>query len=455
MARETLQPASHWSETPLAPLLRPIQEFMHESAAGGLVLMGATVVALLLANSPLAELYDRVLHTYMAFSLGPFELRETLLHWINDGLMAIFFLLVGLEIKREVTVGELSDRTAAMLPIAAALGGVLVPALAYVAFNAGGPGVNGWAIPMATDIAFALGCLALLGPRIPFTLKIFLPAVAVVDDLIAVLVIALFYSGGINTAALGVGFGLLLLLFLANILGVRNLPVYLGLGLIVWVAFLLSGIHAPFAGVLLAFTVPARSRIDAPTFVERVHTLLGQFEPTEQPATPMLTLERQQTAVIELEETCEHVQAPLQKLEHALHVPVNFAIIPIFALANAGVPLSLEGVSGDSSSVVLGIVLGLVLGKPLGILTASWLVTRLTPTTLPDGVSWSQMVGAGFLAGIGFTMSLFIASLGFGEGSPLLDTAKIAILIASLLAGCTGFVLLRRAKPTSKGDSHV
>ncbi|HEX8681101.1 MAG TPA: Na+/H+ antiporter NhaA [Ardenticatenaceae bacterium] len=439
--------ASHWSVTPIGRVLRPMQHFIHQSASGGIVLIVATVIALILANTPLSALYEQVRESYIGVSVGPWELRENVLHWINDGLMAVFFFVVGLEIKREVMVGELASRRAATLPIVAAIGGVAVPALIYAAFNFGGAGAAGWGVPMATDIAFALGIMALLGDRVPFPLKIFLTAVAIVDDLIAVLVIAFFYSGGINVTALAVGILFLGFLMLANINGIRSTLFYAFGGIIIWVAFLQSGVHATIAGVLIALTIPARYRIDAPTFLERTHRILKRFEQatTEPDATPMLTVETQQTAVISLEKACEDVQAPLQKLEHNLHPWVAFAIMPIFALANAGVALSPEGLDGDTISVALGIFLGLVVGKPLGVLGAAWLAVRSGIASLPIGVTWQHMAGAGTLAGIGFTMSLFIAALGFGEGSEFLDTAKLAILAASIVAGFLGLILLHRA----------
>ncbi|HEY0604325.1 MAG TPA: Na+/H+ antiporter NhaA [Herpetosiphonaceae bacterium] len=437
--------APHWSVTPIARILGPMQKFINRSASSGIVLIVATVAALVVANSGLAQVYNDLLHTEIGITVGPLVLREDLLHWINDGLMAIFFFLVGLEIKREVSVGELSELRAAALPIVAAIGGVVVPATIYMLFNVGRAGAHGWGVPMATDIAFALGCLTLLGNRIPFALKIFLTAVAIVDDLIAVLVIAFFYSGGINFVALGVGFVVLALLVLANIFGIRNFPLYIGLGLIVWVAFLESGVHATIAGVLIALTIPARNRIDGPTFVERVHRLVHEFQQGDLQPTPMLTDERQQSVVIELEELCEQVQAPLQKMEHSLHSWVSFLIMPIFALANAGVTLSLGNLGGETLFVALGVIFGLVLGKPIGLLGASWLAVRSGLAVLPPGVSWSHMTGAGILAGIGFTMSLFIASLGFGDPD-LLSAAKFSILIASLIAGTVGFVFLSRLR---------
>ena len=443
--------AAHWSETSLARVLRPIQEFIHSSASSGIVLMLAAVLALGIANSPLADEYDALLHLHIGVTVGSFHLEESVLHWINDGLMAIFFFLIGLEIKREVRVGELANPRAALLPIVAAIGGVAVPAMLYTIMNVNGPGAGGWGIPMATDIAFALGLLALLGNRIPFSLKVFLTAVAIVDDLIAVLVIAFFYSGGINGAALGIGFAILAVLLLANLFGIRTTAFYTVLGVVVWLAFLQSGIHATIAGVLVALTVPARNRIDPQPFLERAGGLLHRFQQSSLAPTIMLTDEAQQSAVIELEEACEDVQAPLQKLEHSLHTWVQFVIMPVFALANAGVALSVTSVVGETSAVALGIVAGLVLGKPIGILGAAWVATRAGIAELPQGVQWGHMVGAGFLAGIGFTMSLFIASLGFGE-SALLEAAKLGILGASSIAGVIGFLLLRRSKPSAGNE---
>jgi NhaA family Na+:H+ antiporter len=442
---QTRMPAAHWSETSLAHILSPLQKFIHSETASGIVLIIVTVIALVIANSPLAGPYDDVLHSYISISVGPFTLRETVIHWINDGLMAIFFFLVGLELKREALVGELSSLRQAALPFFAAVGGAIAPAVLYILLNAGGAGSVGWGVPMATDIAFALGVLALVGDRAPWTLKVFLTAVAVIDDLLAVLVIAIFYSGGVNVAALGVGIAVLVVLGLLNLLGIRTILVYIALGFVVWVAFLQSGIHATIAGVLVALTVPARRRIDEVGFVQRVRNLIGHFEARDTTSAAMMTDDIQQSAVLELEDACEAVQAPLQKLEHQLHTWVAFGIVPIFALANAGVRLSLEGISGAGLPIVLGIVLGLVVGKPLGLIGLSWLVVRTGVAALPEGVRWVHIVGAGCLAGLGFTMSLFIATLGFGE-SQLLEAAKLGILTASLIAGLLGFTLLRRVQ---------
>jgi Na+:H+ antiporter, NhaA family len=423
-----------------------MQEFIHQSQSGGIVLLVMTVLAMFIANSALGEGYLALLDAHIGITVGPFILEESVLHWVNDGLMVIFFFVVGLEIKREVLVGELASPRAAALPILAAIGGVVVPALIYTLFNFGGSGARGWGVPMATDIAFALGCLALLGNRVPFGLKVFLTAVAIVDDLIAVLVIAIFYSGGLDFTMLGIGFGVLILLMLANLFGIRTPIVYALLGVIVWLTFLNSGIHATIAGVLVAMTIPARSRIDAPTFLGRARQILKQLEGSQ--GKSKQSREFQESAVRELEDLSEQVQAPLQKMEHELHGWVSFLIMPIFAFANAGVVIRADSLGGESLPIMLGIVLGLTLGKPIGIFVACWLAVRAGIAQLPFGVTWPHMLATGVLAGIGFTMSLFIASLAFVDVENL-ATAKLSILIASSLAGAVGLFLLSRV--TSDG----
>lgn len=442
-------PAAHWSETRLARLISPMQEFINQSQSSGIILLAATVIALVIANSPLAASHSELLHMPISIAIGPFVLEESLEHWINDGLMALFFFLVGLEIKREMLVGELAEPRAAALPIIAAFGGAVVPALIYLGFNFNSPSTRGWGIPMATDIAFALGCLALLGPKVPFTLKVFLTAVAIVDDLIAVLVIALFYSSQLNMVALGIGGGVLVLLMACNRLGIRTQLVYILLGVVVWLAFLQSGVHATIAGVLVALTIPARSRIDAPTFLSRARELLNHFQANNTSQSRMLTDEVQQSAVLELEEVCEQVQAPLQKMEHSLHSWSGLVIMPVFALANAGVSLSLGTIETSDYSILFGIIIGLVCGKPIGILLSCWLAVRTGLATLPANATWAHMRGVSILAGIGFTMSLFIASLAFTEPH-MLAAAKIAILVASLLAGIAGMGLLSRLAPQAQ-----
>ncbi len=427
-----------WRETRLVHLFSPLEDFLKRSASQGIVLLIVTAIAVILANSTLNHAYEAFLHTPIGLSIGSFELKESLLHWINDGLMAIFFLLVGLEIKREILVGELSNMRAALLPIGSAIGGAVIPALVYVAINAQNGNLQGWGIPMATDIAFALGVIALLGDRIPNSLKVFVTATAIIDDLIAVLVIAIFYSSGINVGALAIGFGLLALLIIANMIGIRSLIVYLGLGIFVWVAFLQSGIHATIAGVLVALTIPARSNSDDNLFQKRIQTLLHRFEVKE----PEIDEDRE-AVLLELEHVLEQTQSPLQRLEHSLRDVSAFIIMPIFAFANAGVVISLEKLTGGLLPVTIGIIIALVIGKPVGILAASWIMKRSGIASLPSQVNWRQMVGVACLGGIGFTMSLFVASLAFTESNAL-DDAKIGILIASVIAGVVGYVILRR-----------
>jgi NhaA family Na+:H+ antiporter len=425
-----------------------MQDFIHKEQSSGILLLIMAVVAMIIANSPLGPGYEQFLNTKVGFVGVDFELKKTVLHWINDGLMVIFFFVVGLEIKREFLVGELANRRAATLPILAAIGGAVLPALIYTAFNWGSPSMLGWGVPMATDIAFALGILALLGSRVPFALKVFLTAVAIVDDMLAVLVIALFYSGELNLMMLGIGIGLLLLLFGANLAGVRSPLVYGLVGVFVWYCFVQSGVHATIAGVLLAMTVPARFQIDAPTFRERAHGLLEQFDAAEGRGSQMLTDSRQRDVVYEMEELCTQVQAPLQRMEHSLHSMVALIIMPIFALANAGVRVSFESLPAEAPQIILGIALGLLIGKPIGLLSACWIAIKLGIADLPPGATWRQLAGIGVLAGIGFTMSLFIASLGFEPQPASLDAAKLAVLGASTVAVLLGYFLLSSA-PTA------
>jgi NhaA family Na+:H+ antiporter len=426
-------------------LERPGERLIQAQVAGGLLLLVATLIAILWANSPWSDAYHRLLEASAGLSLGPWALSLTLHEWVNDALMAVFFLLVGLEIKREVQLGELAEPRAAMMPVAAALGGALVPAGIYALFNRGGPGAPGWGIPMATDIAFCLGCLALLGPRVSLSIKTFVMAVAIADDLIAVLVIALFYSGTLNLAALGLALALLGLLAWVSYRIAFNAWVFVTLAVLVWLAVHESGIHASITGVLLAMTVPAhRSHRDA--FTANAERLLAAYSGKEGEL-PRSVFERQQTVLIALERAVEAAEAPLRKVEHSLVRPVNFLIMPIFALANAGVVLTLSGLEGPGATVAVGIALGLVLGKPAGLIGAVWLAARLRLGALPEGTDWQELVGAGILAGIGFTMSIFIAGLAFAHAPELLETAKLAVLIASLVAGTGGMIYLAAIPP--------
>ena len=436
---------------PIERLLKPFALFAKQASAGGIVLLACAVVALLWANSPLSEYYFRLWSTPVEVRFGNLvDIDKPLLLWINDGLMAVFFFLVGMEIKRELLVGELRSPRKAALSMAAALGGMVVPALIYVALNWGTPEIRGWGVPMATDIAFALGALALLGSRAPLALKVFLTALAIVDDLGAVLVIALFYTENLKVDALLYSFLFWGGMILMNRLGVRNALIYFIVSLGMWFFMLKSGVHATVAGVLGAFAIPVRSRIDPELFLARVREYLNQFDQPTAERTIILSPE-QQSAVEAIEREALRVQSPLQRLEHQLHYFVAFAVMPIFALANAGVALGGDAAIQWDSRVIWGVVLGLLLGKPIGIVGASWLAVRLGIAQLPRGIGWVHLWGVGFLAGIGFTMALFIAQLAFAKEA--LDLAKIGILLGSALSGAIGFTLLSRwTKPQPELD---
>lgn len=427
--------------TPIERIVRPFQEFTKLESSGGILLIGCTIIALVWANSPWAESYFHLWHTPLTLGLGDATISRPLHFWINDGLMAVFFLLVGLEIKREVLVGELASVRQAVLPIAAALGGMLVPAGLYAFFNHAKPGAAGWGIPMATDIAFAFGLLALLGKRVPLALKVFLAAVAIADDIGAVLVIAVFYTAKISWIALGIGAAFFAALILMNRARARHPSVYAILGFGMWAAFVESGVHATVAGVLLALTIPARQRIDAVAFVARSGEILDDIRRINDGGETILTSAAKQAAVQTLERSCEQVETPMQRIEHALVPWVQNLIMPVFALANAGVALGGQVGSVLADPINLGILCGLVLGKPIGIVLFAWLAVRAGLAAFPAGVKGTQILGAGILGGVGFTMSLFIASLAFGP-TQTLETAKIGILAASLIAGTIGAAVL-------------
>jgi Na+:H+ antiporter, NhaA family len=421
----------------------PFQEFFRTEAATGALLLACACAALLAANSAWADVYHGLWATPIAIGAGGHSLSLTLHQWINDGLMAVFFLLVGLEIKREALAGELASPRQAALPIAAAIGGMVVPALIYLAMNTGGQEARGWAIPMATDIAFALGMLALVAPRAPHGLKIFLAALAIADDMGAVVVIALFYTRDVAWGAVGMAGIAMMSLVVLNILRVRRLAPYLLLGIALWFFVHESGVHATIAGVLLAFAIPTRTRINAMQYSTRARRLLDEFDRTETGDLVVLTSKGQQEAIIGLERASESATAPLLRLEHALHGFSAFLVMPLFAFSNAGVSLGEVSVG----SVTLGVVAGLMLGKPLGITAGAWMAVRFNLAALPGGVGWTALHGCAWLAGIGFTMSLFIANLAF-DGSNLLDPAKIGILAGSIMAG-TGGALIMRTKARS------
>jgi len=430
---------------PIDRILSPFQEFFQQEASSGILLMIATILSLVWANSPWAESYFALWHTNVTFSFGSFGISKDLLHWINDGLMAVFFFVVGLEIKREVMVGELASLRKAILPIVAAVGGMLIPASFYFLLNPSGPAQAGWGIPMATDIAFALGILSLLGKRVPLSLKIFLTAVAIVDDLGAVLVIALFYTSKIVWISLLIGIVFLIILIIMNRLGVRSPIVYALLGIVLWVAFFKSGVHATIAGVLLAMMIPVRTRINAEGFISNASFFLEEFRTHGKTGESVLTSADQRAAIQAIEVAAEHAQTPLQRLEHILHPWVGYFIMPIFALANAGIAIKGDFLSAFAQPVTLGVMAGLIFGKQIGIFSASYIAVKLGWSDLPSGMTWTRLYGLAWLAGIGFTMSLFIASLAFGE-SEFLAMSKAGILVASLISGIAGAAILNRAK---------
>ncbi|WP_262249899.1 Na+/H+ antiporter NhaA [Parapedobacter soli] len=373
--------------------LRPFREFLKSGSAGGVILLFCVIISLLIANSPLGVHYERILASELGMHTEQIHLRYSVLLWINDGLMAIFFLMVGLEIKRELVEGELSSPKKAALPIFAAIGGVLVPASIYAVFNAGTPTAAGWGIPMATDIAFAIAVITMLGKKVPVSLKIFLAALAIVDDLVAILVIAIFYTSELHFTYLLYAGGIFALLLVFNRLGVKKLYMYLIPGVFIWYFVHHSGIHTTIAGVLVAMTLPT---------------------------------------------TPDAKESPLEKLEHMLVRPVNFLIMPLFALANTNIRFQQEMFHGLFTPLGLGIILGLLIGKPVGITLISWIAVKLRMCTLPDKAAWIHIVGVGLLAGIGFTMSIFIALLSFTGQELLMAEAKFSVLVASLLSGLLG-----------------
>ncbi|MGA7799659.1 MAG: Na+/H+ antiporter NhaA [Gammaproteobacteria bacterium] len=425
-------------------VLTPFEEFIRNQAAGGVVLLFSALCALAIANSPIFHAYETLLHTQLAVRIGGWELSKSLHHWINDGLMTLFFFLVGLEIKGEVLVGSLATVRQAALPAIAAVGGVLVPALIYVAINPDGMAARGWGIPMATDIAFAVGALVLLGDRVPRGLMTFLVALAIVDDLIAVLVIALFYTEQISVLYLVIAALLYLVLMAFNRGGIRAPLPYFVVGTILWLAMLKSGVHATVAGVLLATAIPARPSYDPDRFSGHVRELMDRFDEWEDGAKSILASARKHSILQTLENGVHLVETPLQRLEHTLQRPVALMIMPIFALANAGVALDLGHLgSMFRDPIVLGVAVALVAGKFIGIAGFSWLALRLGIGQLPRGTAFRHLVGIGLLGGIGFTMSIFVSELAFGGSPQHLMAAKTGILAASVIAGTLGYFWLR------------
>jgi len=421
----------------------PFENFIHSQTTTGLVLILMTVIALILANSPLVDTYNTLFHTKIDFNVGEWKLSHTLHHWINDGLMAIFFFMIGLEIKREILVGELSNIKVAILPILAAIGGMVVPALIYTFINNGGEGANGWGIPMATDIAFAISVLVLLGNRVSPALITFLVALAIVDDLGAVLVIAIFYTEQIQFLPLllaGVSF---MIMMIFNRSGIHAILPYFIVGLCLWFFMLESGVHATIAGVIAAMSIPSRPKITSTNFTKQTRNLLNEYD--NYPVVIDHTMHESQKAILlNIKDTIDSVSAPSAKLEHDLHLPVSLLIIPIFAFANAGISIDFSSVASIiMEPVSLGIIFGLILGKVLGIAGVSFIAIKTGIAKLPDGTSMSQLLGVASLGGIGFTMSIFVADLAFEGNDSLIFQAKIGILCASFMAGLFGYLWLR------------
>lgn len=390
--------------------MKIIKDFIDNESSSGVILIAVTILALILSNSALSGIYESFLHIPVEIRFGSLSIDKSLYHWVNDGLMAIFFLLIGLEVKREILEGHLSSVSQIALPGVAAIGGMVVPAAVYLYFNGDSDvAVNGWAIPTATDIAFALGILSMLGKRVPVSLKIFLMALAIIDDLGAIVIIAIFYTAELSTLSISVAAAALSVLVILNLMGVSKKAAFFVVGAVLWISVLKSGVHATLAGVALAFTIPL-SAIDE---------------------------DKRQVS-------------PLKEIEHSLHFWVAFFILPLFAFVNAGVNFQNISISQMSGAVPMGIILGLFVGKQVGVFGFSWLAIKLKIAKMPEGSSWLQLYGVSLLTGIGFTMSLFIVSLAFEDDSLFQYTDKLAILIGSLLSGVLGYAILRMSKSKSK-----
>lgn len=447
MAQHDPPKAPQLPRTPITKLTEPIQRFLHVEAASGVVLLICTIVALVAANSSFSESYLGFWHTEVDFKFGDFEFKHSLQHLINDGLMVIFFFVIGLEVKREIVFGELREVRRAALPIAAALGGMIAPALVYLACAAGTEGQHGWGIPMATDIAFVVGCMAILGPRVPHGLRVMMLTLAVADDMGAIFVIVIGYSQGLQVGWLIWGILGIITISVMTRMGVRSIPVYVLIGILIWYAFLESGIHATIAGVILGLMTPARAHLSETVFGQMLRRAEYVFEGGE-----FATLEHRGEKVRQFQQMARETISPLEYLESTLHPWSGFVVMPIFALANAGVPFDANALGAP---VALAAMLGLMLGKPIGIVASSWLCVKSGLASLPEGVNWKIMVGAGCLGGIGFTMALFIAELAL-KGD-LLDTAKIGVLVGSALSAAIAMALLTWLLPkagTSETPSH-
>lgn len=425
-------------------LTYPFKHFVQTNSLGGIVLLFALLIGWSWANSNWQMQYHALWEqTYVGIFWDTYYFKMTLQHWVNDGLMAIFFFMVGLEIKRELLVGELSVPRKALFPVAAAIGGMIAPAIIYIGFQNTEVELRGWAIPTATDIAFALGILSLLGSRAPISLKIFLTALAIVDDIGAILLIGIFYSAPPNWTALGIGGVILGFMFYINRSGVRALPIYQGLAIMLWCAFLASGVHATLAGVLAAFSIPVKVKINRQNSAEKGTILANKLKHLSGSSKDILGDKTYHSVLSQMSNLSKDAGVPLRRMEHQLHPIVSYGILPLFALANGGVTLEPSLMNSIFEPLSLGIIAGLCLGKPLGIVGVCWGLKRLGVVELPDNMDWRHIWAGGFFAGIGFTMSIFIAGLAF-EDIQLLNQAKLAVLVASLLSTAIGIFLLTR-----------
>lgn len=432
--------------------LTPLQKFIKIESFSGILLMLSTILALIWANSPLGDTYRELWQYDIGIVTQSFEFKKPLILWINDGLMAIFFFLIGLEIKRELLIGELNSTRKMMFPLVGALGGMVVPVVFFLVLNQNPETVKGWGIPMATDIAFSLAILNVLGKRVPLSLKIFLTAFAIVDDIGAILVIAVFYSGTINTTLLLIALGLLVFLYLLSYKGYYSKFVMFFVGLIIWVLFLKSGIHPTVAGILLAFSVPIRQKIDTSTFLSHLDIVYNNIKTSSVLQTPILS-DQQIKNVYELQSWTYKFRSPLQHLEHSLHGWVAYFIIPIFALANAGVLID-SSVSLDTA-LVINIIICLIIGKGIGVSSFVILAKKIGIIEVPHDISFKQILGVSFLAGIGFTMAIFIASLAFVTHPEYIDSAKIGILIGSFISAIIGYTILRMGSHKTDSKQQV
>lgn len=420
--------------------LTSFKKFIHSQIIGAIILLVCAAIAILWANSLWAESYFHLWESELSITLGASTFSLSLHQWVNEALMMFFFLMVGLEVKEQVLVGELSSLRHAILPIAAAFGGMIVPAALFMLLNHGSEGATGWGIPMATDIAFALGILALLGKRVPLSLKVFLAALAIADDIGAILVISLFYTEQIIIGGIALALVFWLIVLMLGRLGIYNTFIYFVLALGIWFGLYTSGIHATIAGVLLAIAVPARCLTDPKLALQRV---FDRLDASRIHGHHLLEDKEQQEAVIELNEVVHDIEPPLVQLEHSLQPWVTFVVMPLFALSNAGVALSGNLVESLLNPVSLGIILGLFVGKQVGITAATWLLVKSGLAKLPEGITWRQIHGVAMLAGIGFTVALFVTELAFEGNHHLIAEAKTGIIFASLLSGIVGYALLR------------